>query len=123
MARSGRSEPKKTTKIAPVNNDEALTERMKMYTTSSVPVRTVIFMEIGNLPPQEARNAFAAAQDAHSMAMHPTYVIPTRNGKITGDIIFENEILDVVRAICEVKDNEIVLRGGANDVNVLRTTL
>lgn len=127
MARSGRdqsSTPKKPEQPAPpVVGDKRLAQRMVTYTQSQVPVRTVIFMEVGDLPADQVRAACAQVKAFHGESMHPTFVIPVRHRKLTGDVIFESEILDVVKSICEVAAGNIVLRDGARDVDVLRAQL
>lgn len=129
MARSGRDEAgkaqqgKEEKKPQAVVASKPLAQRMVTYSQSPVPVRTVIFMEVGDTPADQVRQAIAHVKTIHGEGMHPTFVLPVRNRKLTGDVIFEGEILDMVRALCEVKDGEIVLRDGARDVDVMRTQL
>jgi len=127
MPRSARDEPRKSESEKPapppVVGDKRLAQRMLTYTQSAVPVRTVIFMEVGDLPAEQVRVAVQQVRTLHGEAAHPTFVIPVRNRKLTGDVIFEQEILDMVKDICEVRDGQIILRDGAREVDVLRSQL
>lgn len=124
MARTGRNEPKQP-EAAPIAQvqDDRLTKRMSMVGISDKPIRTIVFMEIGNTTPVEARQALVAVQQMHGSGMHPTYVIPVRHGKFTGDILFEVEILEMVNKLCEVKDGQIVMKNDYVDVDVMRASL
>ncbi len=124
MAKSGRNEPKKAaSKPLPVVGDKRLANRMVTYTQSAIPVRTVIFMEVGDTPPDVVQAACAKVAQIHGESMHPTFIIPVRHKRLAGDVIFENEILEMVNKICEIKDGTIVLRDNAQDVDVLRSHL
>jgi hypothetical protein len=125
MAKSGRSEPKKVNNkpAPPVVADKRLAQRMVTYTQSAIPVRTVIYMEVGDLPADKVRAATEQVAHIHGSPAHPTYIIPVRNQKMTGDVIFEQEILDMVKKICHVVDGDIVLRDGAQEIDVMRTQL
>lgn len=127
MARSARDKPKQEQPdkpAQPVVARRALADRMVVHTTSNVPVRTVIYMEVGALPADQVRAAIAHVKAIHGEGAHPTFVIPVRDGKLTGDVAFESEILDMVNKVCEVsRDGTIVLRGGAREVDVMRATL
>lgn len=49
------------------------------------------------------------------------YIIPVRQGKLPGDVLFESEILtELIEKVCKVKDGKIVLKDGAQEVRVLR---
>lgn len=85
----------------------------------STPIRTVMYVEVGNLPPAEVRDVTASLlQTLHPG--HPHFVVPLRNGKMNTDLDFEGEALEFVRSICEVQDGQIVLKDGCHDVNVIR---
>jgi hypothetical protein len=90
----------------------------------SVPIRTVMYVETGNLPPNEVRDVVTSlTQTLHPG--HPHFIVPLRNGKMTTDIDFEREVLEFVRSICEIESDggsgaRIVLKGGCHDVDVIR---
>lgn len=125
MPRNGRDEPKKvdTTPPRPVVASKDLARRMVTYSQSEIPVRTVILMEVGELPAEQVRQAVTQVRTLHGEPAHTVFVLPVRNGKLSGDVVFESEILEIVGKICEVKDGRIVLRGGANDVDIMRSHL
>ena len=90
-------------------------------TASKIPVRTVHYVEVGNMNQQQitlllqqVNNSFKSAKGG----VH--YVVPIRNGKIGSDVIFEKEWLKVVKEICETKDNQIVMKNGAQEVQIIR---
>lgn len=85
------------------------------------PVRAINFVEVYDM--EGPRVAFfirelGKAHDPAKGGYH--YFIPIRHGKITTDILFENEFLNVVKDLCEVMDGQIVLKDGAKDVHVIR---
>lgn len=124
MAKSGRDKPKKEEpKPRAVVQDERLTNRGAVHCDSPIPVRTVVYLEVGDVPPAEARQALASVRQMHGNAFHPTYVIPVRDGKLRGDIIFEAEVLEMVKKLCEVRDGQIVLRGGHQEIDLVRSIL
>jgi hypothetical protein len=93
--------------------------RSKEVGDMSTPIRTVMYVETGNLPPNEVRDVVASlTQTMHPG--HPHFVCPLRNGKLNTDLDFEKEVLDFVKSICEVKDGQIELKGGCHDVDVIR---
>ena len=114
-----RNKPKPTPNI--VNEKQLAAISKETATGSDLPVRTIYYVEIqdmdasryGMLLDEINRAASKLKGGAH-------YVIPVRNGKIRTDIAFEKEFLDVVHQVCEVKNNEIVLKNGAQDVIILR---
>lgn len=88
---------------------------------SNVPVRAVVFVEVGDMDQvrvqcliQEINKIYRGSRGG----IH--YVIPVRDGKIRTDIVFENEFLDVVNQLCEIRDNKIVFQDDAAEVKVLR---
>lgn len=89
---------------------------------ANAPVRTVHFVEVGNMSSHqlnEMRKMLAQSHNAARDGIH--YVLPVRDGKIGPDIIFEQEWLAVVHKTCEVNEQgEIVLKGGAKNVRVVR---
>ncbi|MCK9557048.1 MAG: hypothetical protein M0R50_03275 [Candidatus Cloacimonetes bacterium] len=85
----------------------------------SIPIRTVMYVETGNLPPNEVRDIVASlTQNLH--LGHPHFVVPMRNGKMNTDLDFEKGVLEFVQSICEIKDGEIALKGGCHDVDIIR---
>lgn len=85
-------------------------------------VRTVHFVEVGDMTPGQLRAMVAELSRRHDTAQGGIhYVLPVRDGRIGPDIVFEEEWLDVVRKTCEVNsDGQIVLKGGSKDVKVVR---
>lgn len=124
MARSGRSEPKKVeSKPLPVVGNKGLAQRLVTYTKSEIPIRTLIFMEVGDVPPDQVRQAVSQVRALHGESLHPTFVLPVRDRKLTGDVIFEQELLDMIRSICTVDAGQIVLCGGVRQVDIMRAQL
>lgn len=92
--------------------------------TSDKPIRAVYFVEIGSLSPAQVQSLYTQLSSAWAKAqggMH--YVIPVRNGKLSGDIVFEKEILNTINALCEVKDGQIALKNNYEEVVVIRTLI
>ena len=89
---------------------------------ANAPVRAVNFVEIGQMAPSQVQLMFNELSKMHDSArggIH--YFLPVRDGRIASDILFEEEWERVVRETCEVnKDGEIVLKGGAKEVLVIR---
>lgn len=88
------------------------------------PVRSVNFVEVGDMDRKQVQLMIQELNKIHDTAkggIH--YFVPVRGGKITSDVVFENEWLDVVKKTCEVRDGEITLKGGATDVHVVRQQL
>lgn len=125
MARSARNEPKKeqSEPARPVVQDERLAKRGSIEGNHNIPVRTLVYLELGDLPAVEARQALVAVREMHGKSAHPTFILPLRDGKLRTDMLFENEILDFVGKVCEVKDGAIVMKGGYTDVDIMRTSL
>lgn len=90
---------------------------------SGVTLRTIHFIEVGDLAPGNIQlmvQELNATYNPAEQGIH--FVIPIRHGKIGTDIVFEAEFLKIVLETCEVnEDGEIVLKGGARDVQVIRT--
>lgn len=89
------------------------------------PVRLVNFVEVGDMAANQLQymmQELNATYDSAKGGLH--YFLPVRHGKIGTDIVFEQEWLDIVNKTCEVnEDGEIVLKGGAKDVHVVRQQL
>jgi hypothetical protein len=77
--------------------------------------------EVGDASPSEVRISCNEVAKACSDGS-PTFILPMRNGKVTTKVLFEGDILKLVKRMVEIKDGEIVLKGGEPfevDVNVL----
>lgn len=113
-------------KSEPIVTTQAL-PRSREVDDMSVPIRTVMYVETGNLPPNEVRDIVASlTQTLHPG--HPHFVVPLRNGKMHTDLDFEKEVLDFVNSICEITDDggsgaKIVLKGGCHDVDIIRVKI
>lgn len=112
MAKSARSEKLLATpqKAPPLIINEGLTKRLAMADQATGPVRTLIFIEIGDIDPKTSREAVGQIAATYQ-GQHPTYICPTRGGKVRSFPIFEEKILEWVKTFCEVKDGEIKLKG------------
>jgi hypothetical protein len=89
---------------------------------ANAPVRCVNFVEVKDMDPKQVQlmiQELGAIHDSARGGIH--YFIPVRFGKIGSDVVFEEEWLRVVRETCEVnEDGEIVLKGGAKEMLVIR---
>ena len=83
------------------------------------PIRTVLYIDVTGMQAADARVAVQSLMAAMPVG-HPHYVVTVRNGRPVTDVQFENEFLNVAKSLCEVKDGEIVLRGGYAEVEVVR---
>lgn len=117
MARSARTTP--SHQPTPKESTKQDAQRL-LLGDSPIPVRTLIFIEVGDLPTKDVQSAIAQLSELHAISRHPTFICPVRHGRLTTDVIFEAEILDFVDKICEVVDDKIVLKGGATNVDVAR---
>lgn len=89
--------------------------------TANQPVRAVNFVEVGELTPTQVQYLIQELNKSHKTAQGGIhYFVPIRNGKITTDILFEEEWLQVVRDTCEIKNDQIVLKDGSKQVTVIR---
>lgn len=87
-------------------------------------VRTVFYVEVGDMEPlrvqlliQEINRTYVNARGgAH-------YVVPVRRGKLGSEVMFEQEFLSVVYKMCEIRDGQIVLKGDAANVQVIRESI
>ena len=111
----------------PIGNQRPPTStgRPDMVSGSNLPVRTIIYIEVGNMPTAEVRAAVAQVSKLYATNRHPIFICPMRNGVLTTDVLFEEEVLNFVRSICEVVtgsdgSNTITLRGGVQAVDVAR---
>lgn len=127
MVRSGRGGPKKIAPKAPVivqntSSVNSLLARSAEVGNNDLPVRTVLYIEVGDLSPAEARGVVN-----HVMGNlpngHPHYCTITRHGKVTSGVEFEGDFLNTVKAMCEIKDGEIVLKGGAQEIDLIKVSV
>lgn len=85
------------------------------------PLRTVLFVEVGDMSPSHIKVLIDEINKNYSKAkggIH--YIIPIRNGKIGTDIMFEKEWLEVVHKTCTIQDGEIVLKDGIKECTIIR---
>lgn len=91
---------------------------------SKVPVRSVTYMEVGTMEKARVLRLISDMnKEYEGMPGGFHYVIPVRDGKLGTDMEFEAEFLSTVNKMCEVKDGQIVLKGGATDCRVVRETI
>jgi hypothetical protein len=93
------------------------------HSTSDLPVRTVVYTEVGDMERLRVQYFLKKISEGYGGRGGQHYVVPVRHGKISTEIMFESEILDMVKQICEVKDGEIVLKGGAQECLIVRQNL
>lgn len=126
MAKSQKIERKKP-KTGPVIYDERPVPQPEIPQTkvdpakANAPVRTVNFVEVGDMVGKQLQLILQRLNETHDTAkggIH--YFLPIRHGKIGSDILFEEEWLKVVNETCEIKDGQIVLKGKAKEVVVIR---
>lgn len=89
---------------------------------SVIPVRTVVYVEVGGLDSVqvwELCRQYAAAYEGSVYGTH--YVVPVRDGRLRSEMEFEEGFLETVNELCEIIDGKIVLKGGAANVQVMRT--
>ncbi len=128
MAKPGRNAPiPKPVHHTEVINERPIEKRLQSSTSSivgdpNIPIRTVLYIEVGQLPPNDVRTIIADLTKAMNNE-HPHYIVPTRSGKVTNEVVFEEQFMSVVKELCEIKDGEIVLKGGAQKMTVLRRWL
>ena len=96
---------------------------------ANAPVRTINFVEIGDMVGPQIQLILQRLNATHDTAkggIH--YFLPVRHGKIGSDIVFEEEFLSVVDQVCEIVDEngkqiknaKIKLKGGAKEVMIIR---
>lgn len=93
------------------------------------PVRTVNFVEVGNMVGKQLQLILQRLNATHDTAkggIH--YFLPIRNGKIGSDIVFEEEFEKIGNEIFETVDDngnklkncKIKLKNGAKEVMIIR---
>jgi hypothetical protein len=126
MPKNARDKPKpaKPKPVVPVIKEKPWEKRLPRSKESgnpNIPIRTVLYVEVGDMPPQEVHYLIKQIIGHYAENEHPHYVLPVRRRQIGPEVMFEEEWLNVVNLICEVNDDgEIVLKGGAREVDVIR---
>lgn len=116
-----RNTAKSTAKRPPVVIDNRTYKQEESVQGSNDPVRTVLYVEVGDMEPLRVQLLITEVNKQYGSARGGThYVIPVRNGKIGSDIMFEEEFMKVVNQLCEVKGGVIALKDGAREVAVTR---
>lgn len=89
------------------------------------PIRTVNLVEVHDMDRNQITVMLQQLSKLHDSAVGGIhYFLPVRNGKISSDILFEQEWMSLVRKICEVDENgQIVLKGGAKETLVIRQSI
>jgi hypothetical protein len=93
-------------------------------TISDKPVRTVYYIEVGDLEAVRVQILVQELNKIHAGnrgGIH--YVLPLRHGKIGTDIVFEAEWEAVGQEVFEFCDGKIRLKNGAQDVQIIRTKI
>jgi hypothetical protein len=94
---------------------------LEIESGSDIPIRAVLYVEVGDMAPEQVTLLLAALNDQYKNAkggIH--YIIPVRDGKIGPDIVFEEEFLIIVEKMCEIKNGKIVLKNGAQETQIVR---
>ena len=91
---------------------------------TTIPIRAVLYVEVGDMASEQVSLLSAAIADQYKKAdggVH--YIMPVRDGKLGPDIVFEEEFLKIVNKMCEIKNGAIVLKGGAQKVQIVKERL
>lgn len=109
------------TKQEPKKSPEVINMRDSNITSAD---KVVYFVEVGDMSNSsyqslltDISNHWNSNKDINGQCI----VIPVRNGCLKNDILYNDEILNFVRTICEVKDNEIVFKENFRELKVVRT--
>ena len=127
--RSGRSSPasKPPKKSVCIIEDQRPIEKrfagLKDAGNRETAIRTLIMVELGNMSAEDARHVLKHINSKYVGNEHPIFCIPVRNGIAKTDVLFEDQITPLVKEHFEVRDGEIVLKGGATPVDVRRIWL
>lgn len=112
---------KKKTPIIQDDRKHAVPEIVVSPASADIPVRAVFYVEVGDMDQMRVQLLVTEVSKLYTgLKGGVHYVIPIRHGKIGSDIVFETEFLRVVNETCEIKDGEIKLRQGAQEVQVVR---
>ena len=124
MARSGRSGPRPVASTPPptIVNDN-LGRRLAKESPANIPVRTCVYIEVGDMPSRDVQQAIIQLKAHYSVTGHPVFILPLRNGKANTDVLFEDEILEPIRALFEIRNGKIEFKTEPKPVDVMRTQL
>lgn len=89
--------------------------------TANLPLRAVFYVEVGDMESFRVQHLVSEASKMYEGlkgGIH--YVIPLRHGKISSDIVFEQEFERVVNELCEIHNGKIRLKNGAQDCVIVR---
>jgi hypothetical protein len=100
--------------------DERTPKPQQQVAESDVPVRTVIYMEVGDMERERVLYLVKQVSASYENSKGTHYVLPVRHGKVSGEIGFEKEWEEVVREAFEIRDGQICLKGGAREVTIVR---
>ena len=100
--------------------DERTPKVQPQAVQSDIPVRTVIYMEVGDMERERVLYLVKQVSASYENSNGTHYVLPVRHGKVSGEIGFESEWEAVVREAFEIRDGQICLKGGSKEVKVVR---
>lgn len=89
--------------------------------TINAPIRTAIYVEIGDSNQQQVRELLTAlnqAYEGNEGGIH--YIVPMRHGKLNTEIEFEQEFLETIRKICTINNGQIEFKDGYKETIVIR---
>lgn len=106
--------------IVPVTNQNG--ELIAAKSPDHSPARIVYYIETAGMDQKQIVTLIAAIRSQYQAnTKDKYYIIPVVNGKVTkADLRFEDEILSMVNELCEIKDNQIVMRPGYEKIRILR---
>lgn len=117
-----KNQAKKRPTIVDVRTTPPVKRDATTGTASTIPVRTVIYIEVGGMEVEQVRQlAKQYAASYEGSVFGPHYVVAVRNGRPSADVEFETEFLETIKQICEVVNGEIKLKDGHTDVQIMRT--
>ena len=84
-------------------------------------VVTVVYVEVGGMSHEQYKELAAQFAAQYQGSVYGNfYLIPVRDGKLSTDIQLATEFLEVVNQVCEIIDNQIVLRADATNTRIKR---
>ena len=114
-----KSEPPKHVPVTNANG-----EPIRRQAVEQAPTRIVYFVECAGMDSKQDSRLFATIRESYqNMNNDKYYLIPVRDRKVNTELIFGQVILDFVNDTCEIIDNEIKLKPGFSEVNVVREYL
>jgi hypothetical protein len=131
MASNARSGPSPHDNAAqptrPAIYDERIATRAQAKSNEGIPVRTVVYIEVGDESPDNVRSILRAISQHYQGNEHPIFVLPLRNRKLLTDIEFEGEALGTIKKFCEAfvgpDGPDIRLKSGAAEVDLMKFSL